>query len=87
MDFEILEKLLTVFTAEDIIYALLENEKKSLAIDKNCPKEILGKLAEDSNEYIRMCIAGKNNCPEDIIRKLAEDDNESVQKQARVHLA
>ena len=30
MDFEILKKLLTVFTAEDIIYALAKCDKKNL---------------------------------------------------------
>lgn len=113
MDFEILKKLLTVFTAKDIIYALAKcdkknlytilkldskevweiffetpfgNEKRSLAFDKNCPEEILRKLAEDESEDVRLDVAANANCPEDILRKLAEDETESVRKVARAKL-
>ena len=87
MDFEILKKLLTVFTAKDIIYALAKCDKKNLyTILKLDSKEVWEIFFETPFGNEKRSLALDKNCPEEILRKLAEDETESVRKVARAKL-
>ena len=54
-----------------------------VAENPNTPVDILKRLADDENEYVRKYLARNPNTPTDILNKLANDKNESVKKTAK----
>lgn len=55
-----------------------ESLRADLARDETTRPEVLRQLAEDSETYIRYCVAANPNSPLDLLYKLNEDDSWGV---------
>lgn len=60
--------------------------RELVAENKNCPVDILRKLADNEYSTVRKIVAKNKKCPLDILKKLSEDEDDDVSKVARREL-
>jgi len=72
--------LLIALKEESGSYILDNGTSNLLDLARVAPSEVLRKLAEDEDPWVRLAVARNTNTPPDVLRKLAEDEDWEVRR-------